>query len=56
MNPTGKRYAEASFKMGQSFQELGMKTEARSFYSEVLEKFPKSDWAKKANLHLKSLK
>jgi TolA-binding protein len=55
-NPTGKHYGEATFKIGASFHELGMKTEAKSFYSEVIEKFPKSDWAKKSKIRLKTLK
>lgn len=56
LNPTGKRYGEATYKIGASFHELGMNVEAKSFYSEVVEKFPKSDWAKKANQRLKALK
>ncbi len=54
--PSGKRYAEATYKMAMSFQEMGMKTEAKAFYSEVTEKFAKSDWAKKAQKNLRSLK
>jgi TolA-binding protein len=55
-NPNGKRYAEATYKIGASFHELGMKTEAKAFYTEVVEKFPKSDWAKKSGQRLKTLK
>jgi TolA-binding protein len=55
-SPTGKKYAEATYKIGTAFQELGMKTEAKSFYSEVSEKFPATDWAKKATVRLKALK
>jgi len=54
--PTGKRYAEATYKIGVSFGELGMKSEAKTFFSEVVDKFPKSEWAKKAKLRLKALK
>jgi TolA-binding protein len=33
-----------------------MKGEAKSFYAEVVEKNPKSEWAKKAEQRLKTLK
>lgn len=56
LNPKGKKYGEATYKIGSSFNELGMKTEAKAFYSEVIEKFPKSDWAKKAQQRLKTMK
>jgi TolA-binding protein len=35
---------------------LGMKVEARAFYTEVAEKFPKSSWAKQAKQRLQALK
>jgi len=55
-NPNGRNYSQATFKIGASFHELGMKAEAKSFYSEVIEKYPKSEWAKKAQARLKTLK
>lgn len=55
-NPTGKRYAEATYKIGSSFHELGMKTEAKVFYTEVIEKFGKTEWAKKSQKNLRVLK
>jgi len=55
-NPKGKRYSEATYKIGAAFHELGMKAEARAFYSEVVEKFPKTDWAQKSSQRLKTLK
>lgn len=55
LNPKGRRYSEATYKIGASFFELGMKAEARAFYSEVVEKFPKSEWATKARQRLKAL-
>jgi TolA-binding protein len=55
-SPRGKNFAEATYKIGVCFQELGMKDEARTFYDEVLGKFPKSDQARKAKTRLKSLK
>ncbi len=55
-NPKSKQFAEATYKIGVSFQELGMKDEARTFYEEVIAKFPNSGEAKKAKTRLKSLK
>lgn len=56
LNPKGRKYAEATYKMGVSFQELGMSGEAKTFYSEVVEKFPKTSYGKKATYRLKNLK
>lgn len=55
-NPKGKNFPEATYKIGVCFQELGMKDEARTFYDEVANKFPKSDQARKAKTRLKGLK
>lgn len=55
-NPKGKKYSEATFKIGACFQELGMKDEAKTFYTEVTTKFPKSKDSKKAASRLKALK
>jgi TolA-binding protein len=54
--PKGKAYSDATYKIGVCFQELGLKDEAKSFYDEVVAKFPKSKEAKKARIRLKSLK
>jgi TolA-binding protein len=54
--PTGRKYAEATYKIGVAFHELGMRTEAKVFYAEVTEKFSKSEWAKKSQQRLKILK
>jgi TolA-binding protein len=55
-NGKGKNFAEATYKIGVSFQELGKRDEAKAFYEEVLEKFPKSKTASKAQYRLKTLK
>lgn len=55
-NPRGKKFADSTYKIGVSFQELGMKDEAKTFYDEVIGKFPKSDEARRARVRLKSLK
>lgn len=55
-NPKGKSYADATYKIGVSFQELNMKEEAKVFFEEVLQKFPKSPTARKAKFRLGQLK
>lgn len=42
-----KRSPEALYRIGQSFDALGMREEGKSFYQEVIEKYPKSPEAKK---------
>lgn len=55
-NPKGSKLAVATYHIGVSFQELEMKDEARTFFEEVVAKFPNSAEAKKARTRLKSLK
>lgn len=54
--PKGRMYADATYKIGVCFQELGMVNEAKAFYDEVTVKFPGSKEAKKAMQRLKTLK
>lgn len=55
-NPKGKKYAEATYKIGASFESLGKKKEAKAFFEEVIENFPKSSFSSKAKDKLKKLK
>lgn len=55
-NPKGGKFADATYKIGVSFQELGMRDEAKTFYDEVVSKFPKSEEARRAKIRLKGLK
>lgn len=55
-NPKGKMLPEATYKIGVSFQELGMKEEAKTFYEEVVAKYGQSEMAKKAKFRLGQLK
>ncbi|WP_413575878.1 tetratricopeptide repeat protein [Bdellovibrio sp. HCB290] len=55
-SPKGTHFADATYKIGVSFQELGMKDEAKTFFDEVLSKFPKSDEARRAKIRLKGIK
>ncbi|MBC86529.1 MAG: hypothetical protein CL677_05055 [Bdellovibrionaceae bacterium] len=55
LNPNGRRYLDATFKIGVAFHELGMSTEAKVFYDEVIAKSPKSKEAKKARIRLQAL-
>lgn len=54
-NPTGKRYAEATFKIGYAFQQMGKSAQAKSFYQEVVNRFPGTPHAKKANSQLQKI-
>lgn len=54
-NPKGSKYAEATYKMGLSFLNLGMKNDAKSFFDEVVQKFPKSKESDLAKVKIKSL-
>lgn len=55
-NPKGSNYAQATYKIGVSFQELKMKDEAKVFFEEVVQKFPKSPAARKSKFRLGQLK
>ncbi len=55
-NPKGKHAAEALYKIGVSFQELGSKDEAKVFYKDVMSQYPNSTDAKKASTRLKGIK
>lgn len=48
-----KRMPAALYKIGLSFEALGMKDDAKGFYQELVEKFPKSVEAKKARSKIK---
>lgn len=55
LNPNGRRYVDATFKIGVCFENLGLKKEAKVFYQEVVSKAPGSDLAKRASKQLKAL-
>ncbi len=48
-----KYMATVLYKIGLSFEALGMKSEAKDFYQELVEKFKKSPEAKRAKAKLK---
>lgn len=52
-NPKSKRFPKATLRIGQAFQELGMKDDAKTFFEEVIAKYPGSDEAKQAKTLLK---
>lgn len=52
-NPKHKRFAKATLRIGLSFQELGMNDEAKTFFDEVVSKYPSSAEAKTAKAKLK---
>jgi len=51
--PKSKRIPLAILKIAQSFEALGMADDAKGFYQEIVERFPKSSEAKKAKARLK---
>lgn len=55
-NPNGKKIPDATYKMGVAFQELGLKDEAKTFFDELVSKYPNTNEARKAKIRLKSLK
>lgn len=54
-NPKGSDYAHATYRIGVSFQSMGLKDDARAFFKEVVDKFPKSKEAGLAKDKLKKL-
>lgn len=56
LNPRGRRYIESTYKIGVCFQKLKMNKAARTFYSEVIDKYPKSKEFPKAKERLSKLK
>lgn len=52
-NPKNKKVPEATYKIGVCFQELGMKDEAKTFFDDVISRYPNSNEAKKARSRLK---
>ena len=55
-NSRGKNVADAKYKIGVCFQELGMKEEAMAFYEEVIANYSKTEAGKKAKIRLTKLK
>jgi len=55
-NPKGSKVPSAIYKIGLCFQELKMIDEAKTFYEELIAKYPKSEDARKAKSKLKNLK
>lgn len=51
--PKSKSLPKALLKIGNSFEELGMKSDATAFYQEIIDKHPKSPEAKTAHTKLK---
>ncbi|MBY0451639.1 MAG: hypothetical protein K2P92_01305, partial [Bdellovibrionaceae bacterium] len=50
--PKSKLIPDAKYKIGVSFQELGMKDEAQAYYEEVVANFGATDAGKKAKQRL----
>ncbi len=55
-NPKGTKVPEATYKIGVSFDEIGMRKDAKEFYQEVLDKHGTTKSAKKAKFRLNQMK
>lgn len=53
--PRGKKYAQATLKMGLCFQKLKMPQDAKAFYHEVIQRYPKTRVSIAAQKNLKSI-
>ena len=53
--PRGKRYAQATLKMGMCFQRLKMNQDAKAFYKEVIQRYPNTRVSIRAKENLKSI-
>ncbi len=51
--PQSKSMPDALYKIGVSFEALGMKEDAKGFFQELVEKFPKNPLSKKVRSKLK---
>ena len=55
-NPKGEHFSTATYKIGVALQELKMFKEARVFFDEVIERYPKSKAARSATYRLNQIK
>ena len=55
-SPKGKNVADAKYKIGVCFQELGMKEEAMAFFEEVVANYAATEAGKKSKARLAKLK
>ena len=54
-NPKGQHWPDATFKIGLSFERLSLQQEAKSFYTELVSKQPRTLEARKARARLQQL-
>lgn len=54
--PKGRWYADSTYKIAVCFQELKQVEDAKAFYQEVVENFPKTKAAKRSKYRLNQLK
>ena len=54
-NPKGQHWHDATFKIGLSFERLNLHQEAKSFYTELVSKQPRTLEARKARARLQDL-
>ncbi len=54
--PRGRKYAQATLKMGLCFQRLKMGQDARAFYKEVIQRYPNTRASQAAKSNLQKIK
>ena len=54
-NPKGQHWPDATFKIGLSFEKMNLHQEAKSFYTELISKQPRTLEARKARARLQQL-
>lgn len=55
-NPKSSEISIVTYKIGVCFQELGLKSEAKTFFNNVIQSYPKSKASKFAKFRLENLK
>lgn len=53
--PRGRKYAQATLKMGLCFERLKMNNDAKAFYKEVIQRYPNTKVSIRAEANLKKL-
>lgn len=53
--PRGKKYAAATYEIGQCFEKLKLPRDAKAFYQEIIERYPKTKMSARAQSKLKKI-
>ena len=53
--PRGKKYAAATYEIGHCFEKLKLPRDAKAFYQEIVERYPKTKMSARAQSKLKKI-